>query len=138
LLKRASAQRRLVRRISSGNREQPTGRSIGSKDMSWKLSQYSRPDEAAALFNGYSPRFVLSLLPADGAERNRVEGLVDAPFVGDGFTRWVDGQYALGTPELGLSNWQLGRLLGRSGILSGDGIHTLRMRAVQHDPDVRR
>ncbi len=95
-------------------------------------------DEAAALFNGYSPHFVLSLLSADGAERNRVEGLVDAPFVGDGFTRWVDGQYALGTPELGLSNWQLGRLLGRSGILSGDGIHTLRMRAVQHDPDVRR
>ena len=24
---------------------------------------------------------------------------IDAPFVGDGFTRWVDGQYALDTPE---------------------------------------
>ena len=95
-------------------------------------------DEAAELFNRYSPHFVLSLLSADDEERSRVEGAVNAPFVGDGFTRWVDGQYALGTPELGLSNWQLGRLLGRSGILSGDGIHTLRIRAVQHDPDVHR
>ena len=95
-------------------------------------------DEAAALFNRYSPHFVLSLLSEDAAERTRVEGVADAPFVGDGFMRWVDGQYALGTPELGLSNWQLGRLLGRSGILSGDGIHTERIRAVQHDPDVHR
>jgi glutamate-5-semialdehyde dehydrogenase len=95
-------------------------------------------DEAAALFNRYSPHFVLSLLSEDAAERSQVEGSVDAPFVGDGFTRWVDGQYALGTPELGLSNWQLGRLLGRSGILSGDGIYTERVRAVQHDPDVHR
>ena len=51
---------------------------------------------------------------------------VDAPFVGDGFTRWVDGQYALDTPELGLSNWQGGRLLGRGGVLSGDSVHTIR------------
>jgi glutamate-5-semialdehyde dehydrogenase len=72
-------------------------------------------DEAADLFNRYSPHFVLSLLSEDAAERSRVEGSVDAPFVGDGFTRWVDGQYALGTPELGLSNWQLGRLLGAPG-----------------------
>ena len=47
---------------------------------------------------------------------------VDAPFVGDGFTRWVDGQYALDAPELGLSNWEGGRLLGRGGILSGDSV----------------
>jgi len=33
----------------------------------------------------------------------------------DGFTRWVDGQYALDTPELGLSNWEGGRMLGRGG-----------------------
>jgi glutamate-5-semialdehyde dehydrogenase len=33
----------------------------------------------------------------------------------DGFTRWVDGQYALDKPELGLSNWQHGRMLGRGG-----------------------
>ncbi len=95
-------------------------------------------DAAVDLFNRYSPHFVLSLLSEDPPERSRVEGSVDAPFVGDGFTRWVDGQYALGTPELGLSNWQLGRLLGRSGILSGDGIHTERIRAIQHDPDVHR
>ncbi|TVR34659.1 MAG: aldehyde dehydrogenase family protein [Nitriliruptor sp.] len=95
-------------------------------------------DEATELFNRHSPHFVLSLLSEDAAERSRVEGAANAPFVGDGFTRWVDGQYALGTPELGLSNWQLGRLLGRSGILSGDGIHTLRIRAVQQDPDVHR
>jgi glutamate-5-semialdehyde dehydrogenase len=58
--------------------------------------------------------------------------------VGDGFTRWVDGQYALDTPELGLSNWERGRLLGRSGILSGDVIYTVRSRARQQDPDLHR
>ena len=63
---------------------------------------------------------------------------VDAPFVGDGFTRWVDGQYALGTPELGLSNWEGGRLLGRGGILSGDGVHTVRYRTVVADADLHR
>ena len=63
---------------------------------------------------------------------------LDAPFVGDGFTRWVDGQYALDRPELGLSNWQHGRLLARSGVLSGDSVFTLRTRAFQQDPDLHR
>jgi glutamate-5-semialdehyde dehydrogenase len=54
---------------------------------------------------------------------------VDAPFVGDGFTRWVDGQLALGRPELGLSNWQNGRLFMRGGVLTGEGIYTIRTRA---------
>jgi glutamate-5-semialdehyde dehydrogenase len=63
---------------------------------------------------------------------------VDAPFVGDGFTRWVDGQYALGAPELGLSNWQGGRMLGRGAILSGDSVFTVRYRARVHDPDLHR
>ncbi|HVZ31184.1 MAG TPA: hypothetical protein VG963_02090, partial [Polyangiaceae bacterium] len=54
---------------------------------------------------------------------------INAPFVGDGFTRWVDGQFALRRPELGLSNWQNGRLLARGGVLTGDGIFTLRTRA---------
>ena len=45
--------------------------------------------------------------------------MINAPFVGNGFTRWVDGQYALNRPELGLSNWQYGRLFGRGGVLSG-------------------
>jgi glutamate-5-semialdehyde dehydrogenase len=95
-------------------------------------------DEAIALFNRYSPRFVLSIVTADEDERAHLERTADAPFVGNGFTRWVDGQYALDTPELGLSNWELGRLFGRSGILSGDAIVTVRSRAVQSDPDVHR
>ena len=95
-------------------------------------------EDGVSAFNGASPRFVLSLLSADPAEHARVWDLAEAPYVGDGFTRWVDGQYALGTPELGLSNWEHGRLLGRSGILSGDAIVTVRSRVRQHDPDVHR
>jgi glutamate-5-semialdehyde dehydrogenase len=71
-------------------------------------------------------------------EQEQFFAAVDAPFVGDGFTRWVDGQYALDTPELGLSNWQYGRLLGRGGVLSGDSIHTIRHRATIDDPSLRR
>ena len=59
-------------------------------------------------------------------------------FVGDGFTRWVDGQYALNRPELGLSNWQFGRLFARGGVLSGDGVYTIRTRMRQVSPDVKR
>ena len=93
---------------------------------------------AVALCNRYSPRFVVSVLSDDADERDEVWRAVDAPFVGDGFTRWVDGQYALSTPELGLSNWERGRLFGRSGILSGDAIVTVRVRATQADPDLHR
>jgi glutamate-5-semialdehyde dehydrogenase len=53
-------------------------------------------------------------------------------------TRWVDGQYALNRPELGLSNWQFGRLFGRGGVLSGDSVFTVRTRAYQSDPDLGR
>lgn len=84
--------------------------------------------EAAALFNQYSPRFVASLLSQDRAQHEVFYAQVDAPFVGDGMTRWVDGQYALKKPELGLSNWQYGRLFGRGGILSGDTVFTVRTR----------
>ena len=89
------------------------------------------------LFNSRSPRFVASVL-ADEEEASTAIARIDAPFVGDGFTRWVDGQYALGRPELGLSNWQNGRLLARSGILSGDAVSTVRMRVHQQDPHVHR
>ena len=58
--------------------------------------------------------------------------------MGDGFTRWVDGQYALGKPELGLSNWQAGRLFARGGVLSGDGIYTVRARMRQSNPALKR
>ena len=73
--------------------------------------------EAVALHNRLSPRFMASLISESAAEHDRFFATVDAPFVGDGFTRWVDGQYALGTPELGLANWEHGRILGRGAIL---------------------
>lgn len=85
-------------------------------------------DHAVELCNRYSPNFVASLVSADPTEHERFYQTVNAPFVGDGFTRWVDGQFALKRPELGLSNWQHGRLFGRGGILSGDSVYTLRTR----------
>lgn len=88
-------------------------------------------DEAVALFNRYSPRFVASLISDDPVLQQHFYERVDAPFVGDGFTRWVDGQYALKRPELGLTNWETGRLMGRAGILSGDTVFTIRTRAVR-------
>jgi glutamate-5-semialdehyde dehydrogenase len=95
-------------------------------------------DAAVAACNRYSPRFVASLVSESPQLHDRFYATVDAPFVGDGFTRWVDGQYALGTPELGLSNWEGGRLLGRGGILSGDGVHTVRYRTTVADADLHR
>lgn len=95
-------------------------------------------DHAVDLFNTYSPRFVASLVSDAADEQSRFWASVDAPFVGNGFTRWVDGQYALGRPELGLSNWQEGRLFARGGVLSGDGVYTVRLKVDQADPDVRR
>jgi glutamate-5-semialdehyde dehydrogenase len=86
-------------------------------------------DHAIRLFNAYSPQFVASLLSPDAAEHRHFFELVNAPFVGDDHTRWVDGQFALGRPELGLSNWEYGRLLARGGVLSGDSIYTIRTRA---------
>ncbi len=95
-------------------------------------------EEAVELCNRYSPHFVASLISDDPAEQDRFYAAVDAPFVGNGFTRWVDGQYALNAPELGLSNWETGRTLGRGAILSGDSVHTVRYRAVVTDHSVRR
>lgn len=89
-------------------------------------------DQAVTLVNSLSPRFVVSLISEDTEAQDRFFRAVDAPFVGDGFTRWVDGQYALNAPELGLSNWEHGRLLGRAGILSGADLTTRRLRA-HHD-----
>jgi glutamate-5-semialdehyde dehydrogenase len=95
-------------------------------------------DHGIELCNRWSPRFVASLVSDDAAEHDRFWQRVDAPFVGNGFTRWVDGQYALGRPELGLSNWEGGRLFARGGVLSGDSVHTVRLRAMQTDPGVQR
>ena len=95
-------------------------------------------DEAVRLFNEQSPRFGVSLIAESAEEQSRFWATVDSPFVGNGFTRWIDGQYALGRPELGLSNWQGGRLFGRPGVLSGDSVFTIRTRATQRDPNLRR
>lgn len=95
-------------------------------------------EEAVALYNTHSPRFAASLLSADPAAHERFFRTVDAPFVGNGFTRWVDGQYALNRPELGLSNWECGRLFARSGVLSGDSVYTLRLRTTQDRPNIHR
>lgn len=94
--------------------------------------------DAVALFNRYSPHFVASLISERAEEHDGFYAAVDAPFVGDGFTRWVDGQYALDKPELGLSNWERGRMLGRGGILSGDSVHTVRYRAHVTDTGTHR
>ncbi|MCC7493166.1 MAG: aldehyde dehydrogenase family protein [Fimbriimonadaceae bacterium] len=95
-------------------------------------------DTAIELYNCYSPQFVASLLTQSEAAFERFYALTNAPFVGDGFTRWVDGQYALNRPELGLSNWEAGRLFARGGILSGDGVYTVRTVVRQSDHDLHR
>jgi glutamate-5-semialdehyde dehydrogenase len=95
-------------------------------------------EQAVALFNRYSPRFTASLISDSAETQDRFFTAINAPFVGDGFTRWVDGQYALNQPELGLSNWENGRLLARSAILSGDGVFTVRSRARQTDINIHR
>ena len=95
-------------------------------------------DEAIALFNRLSPRFSASLISEDAAAHERFFAGIEAGFVGDGMTRWVDGQYALNRPELGLSNWEHGRLLARGGVLAGDSVFTVRARMRQSDPALHR
>ena len=111
------------------------GRELG-REWEWEdspelsLVVVDSVDAAVSLFNRESPQFIASLLSSDADEQRRFYEDVNAPFVGDGITRWVDGQKALSKPELGLSNWQFGRLFGRGGILTGDGVLTVRTRAV--------
>ncbi len=95
-------------------------------------------EQALELFNTYSPQFIVSLISDVNEEHELVWSTANAPFVGDGFTRWVDGQFALLRPELGLSNWQNGRLFARSAILSGDSAFSVRMRVRQSDPGIHR
>jgi glutamate-5-semialdehyde dehydrogenase len=94
--------------------------------------------DAVDLFNTYSPQFVISCVSESAEEIEFVWQKANAPFVGDGFTRWVDGQFALLRPELGLSNWESGRLFARSGILSGDSAFTVRLRVSQTNKDLHR
>ena len=109
-------------------------------EASPEMSLHVVPDVegAVALFNRLSPRFVASLVSEDPSAHEEFWAQVDAPFVGDGMTRWVDGQYAFSAPELGLSNWQGGRLFARGAVLSGDSVYTLRTRMRQVDVDLHR
>jgi glutamate-5-semialdehyde dehydrogenase len=95
-------------------------------------------EQALEYFNVYSPQFIISLISDSDEEQDLVWNTANAPFVGDGFTRWVDGQFALLRPELGLSNWQNGRLFARSAILSGDSAFSVRMRVRQSDSRIHR
>jgi glutamate-5-semialdehyde dehydrogenase len=102
------------------------------------LAVVADSEEAIELFNIQSPRFAASLISASPVSHEKFWNRIDSPFVGNGFTRWVDGQYALDRPELGLSNWQFGRLFGRGGVLSGDSVFTIRTRVTQSDPRIGR
>ena len=95
-------------------------------------------EEAVALCNTYSPHLAASLISTDPVEHRWFYGACDAPFIGNGFTRWVDGQFALDRPELGLSNWENGRLFARSAVLSGDSVFTVRMIADVTDSELHR
>jgi glutamate-5-semialdehyde dehydrogenase len=102
------------------------------------LFEFDSLTEAVSLFNQYSPRLAASLISDDTDEQEWFYAAIDAPFVGNGFTRWVDGQFALNQPELGLSNWQSGRLFARGGVLSGDSVYTVRLRADVRDHSLHR
>lgn len=123
---------------------EPLGDEMLGHEWEWEdspeitLTVVDTVDEAVELFNQQSPRFTASLVSGDDDEQLGFWSAIDAPFVGDGFTRWVDGQYAFEKPELGLSNWQTGRLFARGGVLSGDSVFTVRAWARQSDPDVHR
>ncbi len=133
---------------ADGPADEPMAESIADDQLGHEWEWETSPEitvtvvdsvaEAVELFNRQSPRFVASLISEDGDEQDRFWASVDAPFVGDGFTRWVDGQYALNKPELGLSNWQFGRLFGRGGVLSGESVFTVRSRVTQGAADLRR
>lgn len=133
---------------AEGPREEPLAAPIADADLGTEWEWEETPEvslkvvadlaEAVALFNAHSPRFAAALIAEDPAAHRRFFEAVDAPFVGDGFTRWVDGQYALNKPELGLSNWEHGRLFARGGVLAGDGVFTVRARVRQADPHLDR
>ncbi|WP_411288052.1 aldehyde dehydrogenase family protein [Phenylobacterium sp.] len=133
---------------AEGPREEPLVEPLADADLGREWEWEETPevslkivgsvDEAVVLFNRYSPRFAASLISEDPTAQARFYETIDAPFTGDGFTRWVDGQYALDRPELGLSNWEHGRLFARGGVLAGDGVFTIRARVRQTDPHLDR
>ncbi len=96
------------------------------------LTVCSDTEAAVRAFNTHSPRLVATLIASDSVEQQSFFEGIDAPFVGDDHTRWVDGQFALNKPELGLSNWAHGRLFGRSAVLTGDSVFTIRTRYLKN------
>jgi glutamate-5-semialdehyde dehydrogenase len=148
LVPKSWRERRVTARRADGDRDEPFVEVHETLDLGHEWEWEATPEtslivveglaEAISLFNAWSPRFIASLISDDPSAQRRFYQGVEAAFVGDGFTRWVDGQYAFGRPELGLSNWQSGRLLARGGVLSGDGVVTLRARMRQRDPDLKR
>lgn len=137
----------VVKRASGDSREEQLTTSQESElghEFEWEetpeffLVVVDDLNHAIRLFNTYSPQFVLSAVSEDVEEVNKVWRDSNAPFFGNGFTRWVDGQFALLRPELGLSNWQNGRLFARSGILSGDSAFSVRLRVDQTKTDLHR
>jgi glutamate-5-semialdehyde dehydrogenase len=135
-------------RRAEGDREEPLVEVLPTDELGREWEWEATPEvslklvddveEAVELFNRLSPRLAVSLISQDDEAQARFYEAVDAPFVGDGFTRWVDGQFALNRPELGLSNWEHGRLFARSGVLSGDSVYSVRTRMKQGDPGLDR
>ena len=140
--------RQLTIRRAEGERLEPQAEMLAVEQLGTEWEWEDSPEvtlltletveEAIATFNTYSPRLVASFVSADQEAQERFYAAIDAPFVGNGFTRWVDGQFALDRPELGLSNWQQGRLFARSAILSGDSVFTVRTRVTQSNHDLHR
>ena len=141
-------ERTVTIRRPSGDVAEPQAELIDTEELGEEWEWEDSPElslvvvasvaEAVSLFNRLSPRLAASLVSDDAREQSAFWAAVDAPFVGDGFTRWVDGQFAFDRPELGLSNWEHGRLFARSAVLSGDSVFTVRTRVRQHDPDLHR
>jgi glutamate-5-semialdehyde dehydrogenase len=139
---------RVMVRRADGDHDEPLAQVLRLEGLATEWEWEETPEvslkivddlgQAIALFNRFSPQFIGSLVSDDPAAHARFWAEVNAGFVGDGFTRWVDGQYALNRPELGLSNWQHGRLFARGGVLSGDGVYTVRARMRQNDLAVKR
>jgi glutamate-5-semialdehyde dehydrogenase len=139
LFRREIPVRRAEGSVSEVQAERLAERDLG-REWEWErtpeitLKIVDDVPHAVALFNRYSPQFIASLLSEDPAEHERFYAAINAAFVGDGQTRWVDGQKALNRPELGLSSWQWGRLFARGGILSGDSVYSIRTRARTRRP----
>ena len=133
---------------AGGDRDEPLVERLAEADLGREWEWEETPEvtlvvvdsveQAIELFNRYSPRFAASLISQDDDAHDRFYAAIDAPFTGDGFTRWVDGQYAFNRPELGLSNWEQGRLFARGGVLAGDGVFTIRARVRQTDVNLDR